>query len=82
IPFTGNRRPNSLEYNGQGPERLYSHGMGGSDQFYGRHFEDEGRDDGYSHNMAEGPRGRVAPYSLAVARAYMKKDKETNRRYN
>jgi hypothetical protein len=70
IPFTGYRRPNSLAAHGQGPERLYSHGIGGSDRFYGRQFQDDGRDRGYSHTMAQGSFGRPAPYNMAQARFF------------
>jgi hypothetical protein len=73
IPFTGYGRPYSLAFNNQGPERYYSHTMGTTDRFYGRHFRDDGRDAGYSHTLAEGPRGRVAPYNMAHERYYTRR---------
>jgi hypothetical protein len=67
VPHTGRFLPNSLAAHGHGPERLYSHGIGGSDRFYGKNFRDDGRDTGYSHTMTEGPRGRPAPYNKGVS---------------
>jgi hypothetical protein len=73
IPFTGYGRPFSLAAHDQGPERFYSHTMGGQDRFYGTQFRNDGRDRGYSHTMEQGPRGRVAPYNLAQARWYARR---------
>ncbi|KAF2031629.1 hypothetical protein EK21DRAFT_34789, partial [Setomelanomma holmii] len=71
LPSSGFYTPNSIRAYGGGPERLYSHGMGGTDRFYSNYFQDDGRDLGYGHNMAEGPWGRVAPYSMGTARQVM-----------
>jgi hypothetical protein len=73
IPFTGYGRPFSLAAHDQGPERFYSHTMGGQVRFYGTQFRNDGRDRGYSHTMEQGPRGRVAPYNLAQARWYARR---------
>ncbi|KAH7089536.1 hypothetical protein FB567DRAFT_578133 [Paraphoma chrysanthemicola] len=64
VPHTGRYLPNSLAAHGHGPQRLYSHSIGGSDRFYGRKFRSDGRDAGYSYTMTQGPRGRVAPYNM------------------
>jgi len=64
IPLTGYRRPTSITAYGRGPQREYSHSMGGN-QFYGNQFENQ--DPGYSYRGQEGPRGRVAPYNLGQA---------------
>lgn len=79
IPFTSINRPNSLARYGQGPERMYSHGMGGSDRFYGRYFQDDGRDDGYSHDMRQDPRGRVAPYNRHEASWFGRRRRRSER---
>jgi hypothetical protein len=73
VPFTGYGRPYSLAFNNQGPERYYSHGMGTNDRFYGRLFQDDRNDAGYSYTMEQGPRGRPAPYNLQHARYYARR---------
>jgi hypothetical protein len=51
---------------------LYSHGIGGSDTFYGKQFKNDGRDVGQTHKMSEGRQGRVAPYNVEAAKAIAK----------
>ncbi|OAL02002.1 hypothetical protein IQ06DRAFT_346603 [Phaeosphaeriaceae sp. SRC1lsM3a] len=82
VPFTGYRdflesgaydqgdywEPRTLAGYGQGPERFYSHGIGDSDRFYGAGFDNEMRDFGWTRDMSQGPRGRLAPYSKDQAR--------------
>lgn len=86
-PFTGYRdflesgayercedfEPRSLASFGQGPERFYSHGVGDSDRFYGSGFDDEMREYGWSRDMAQGPRGRMAPYTLGQTRRFARR---------
>jgi hypothetical protein len=79
VPHTGYGRANSIAQEGNAPQRMYSHGMGGSDKFYGKQFKSDGRDVGQTHTMAQGPRGRVVPYNVEQGKAIAKnknKDKK------
>jgi hypothetical protein len=78
-PFSGAhpRRWNSLEVYGHGPQRHYSHGMGGSECFYGNFFRQTPADARYSSIMSQGGYfGRAAPYDRAHVARFNRRNRE------